>query len=241
VLASLAWSLSNLKMTFNLCRGARSYDFHHFIFYGDDLMRIKIALVLTSAVFMMLWAKVLISFIFHPSIVLIDLLLSTISFLGSVFFLLEARKVLLRWYLAVPLCISLFLLVIVNFWIYFSGKPFHSDPFSISETLSIILLALLSPFSALVFLSMDRHPDSMNVYFAVSCVASMLSMIFLFFALRELSLSERGLTFDGVIPFQGFYWCFVMPIIGICFLVSAITYRNPRNIQSPLSVKPTQN
>jgi hypothetical protein len=127
-----------------------------------------------------------------------------------------------------------------NFWIYFSGKPFHSDPFSIAETLSIILLALLSPFSALVFLSMDRHPDSMNVYFAVSCVASMLSMILLFFALRGLSLSERGLTFDEVIPFQAFYWCFVMPVIGICFLVRAITYRNPRNILNSVTVKPTQ-
>jgi len=205
-------------------------------------MRIKIALVLTSAVFMMIWAKVLIGFIFHPlSIVLIDLLLSIISFFGSMLFLLEARKVLPRWYLAVPLCISLFLLVIVNFLIYFSSKPFHSDPFSISETLSIILLALLSPLSALVFLSMDRHPDSMNVYFAVSCVASMLSIILLFFALRELSLSERGLTFDGVIPFQAFYWCFVMPIIGICFLIRAITYRNPEKVLNSVTVGSTQN
>lgn len=199
-------------------------------------------MVLTSAVFMMIWAKVLIGFIFHPlSIVLIDLLLSTISFLGSVLFLLEARKVLPIWYLAVPLCISLSLLVIVNFWIYFSDKPFHRDLFSTVETLSIILLALLSPFSVLIFLSLHRHPDSMNVYFAVSCIASMLLIFFLFFALRGLSLSEKELTFDGVIPFQAFYWCFVMPVIGICFLVRAITYRNPRNIQSPVTVKPTQN
>ena len=118
----------------------------------------------------MIWAKVLIGLIFHPlSIVLIDLLLSIISFFGSMLFLLEARKVLPRWYLAVPLCISLFLLVIVNFWIYFSGKELHSDPFSIAETLSIIFLALLSPFSALVFLSMDRHPDSMDVSCSFIC------------------------------------------------------------------------
>ena len=199
-------------------------------------------MVLTSAVFMMIWAKVLIGFIFHPlSIVLIDLLLSIISFFGSMLFLLEARKVLPRWYLAVPLCISLSLLVIVNFWIYFSGKPFHSDPFSTAETLSIILLAVLSPFSALVFLSLHRHPDSMNVYFAVSCVASMLSIFFLFFALRGLSLSETELTFDGVIPFQAFYWCIVMPIIGICFLVRAITYKNPGNVLSPITDESTQN
>ncbi len=110
-------------------------------------MRIKIALALMSAIFMFYWAKVLIGFILHPlSIVLIDLLLSIISFFGSMLFLLEARKVLPRWYLAVPLCISLSLLVIVNFWIYFSGKPFHSDPFSIAETLSIISYGVTVPF-----------------------------------------------------------------------------------------------
>ena len=204
-------------------------------------MRIKIALVLTSAIFMMYWALMLISYIRYSLITTLNLsfidfinLMSIISFLGSVLFLVEARKVLPRWYLAVPLCISLFLLVIVNFLIYFSSKPFHSDPFSIAETLSIIFLALLSPFSALVFLSMDRHPDSMDAYLAVSSVASMLSMLLLFFTLSGLShaLSRGGLTFDGVIPFQAFYWCFVMPIIGICFLVRAITYRNPENILS---------
>ncbi|WP_243466392.1 hypothetical protein [Methanosarcina mazei] len=38
-------------------------------------------------------------------------LMSFISFFGSVLFLLEGRKVLSGWYLAIPFCISLFLLV----------------------------------------------------------------------------------------------------------------------------------
>ncbi len=83
----------------------------------------------------------------------------------------------------------------------------------------------------------------MNAYLAVSYVASMLSMLLLLFTLSGLShsLSKGGPTFDAVVAFQAFYWCFVMPVIGICFLVRAITHRNPRNIQNSVTVKPTQN
>lgn len=216
-------------------------NFHPiFIFYGDDLMRIKIALALMSAIFMFYWAAVLISYIpWSMSVTILSFgdlteLLSIISFLGSVLFLVEARKVLPRWYLAVPLSISLFILVIANFWIIFSGRELLSDHIGIAETLVMLFMALLSPFSALVFLSMDRHPNSMNAYLAVSSVASMLSMLLLFFTLSGLShaLSRGGPTFDAVVAFQAFYWLFVMPVIGICFLVSAITCRNPENILS---------
>lgn len=213
-------------------------------------MRIKIALALISAIFMFYWAVALIiSYILRSMSITIlsfgDLieLLSIISFLGSMLFLLETRKVLPKWYMAIPLCISLFLLIIVNFWINSSGKDLLSDHIGIAEILVMIFMALLSPFSALVFLSMDRHPDSMNAYLAVSSVASMLSMLLLFFTLSGLSdaLSRGGPTFDAVVAFQGFYWCFVMPIIGICFLVRAITYKNPENFLSPVTDESTQN
>lgn len=209
-------------------------------------MRIKIALALMSAIFMMYWALMLISYIRYSLITTLNLsfidfinLMSIISFLGSVLFLVEIRKVLPRWYLAVPLCISLFILVIISFWIIFSGRELLSDHIGIAETLVMLFMALLSPFSALVFLSMDRHPDSMNAYLAVSSVASMLSMLLLFFTLS--GLSRGGPTFDAVVGFQAFYWFFVMPVIGICFLVRAITYRNPGNVLSSVTVKPTQN
>lgn len=199
-----------------------------------------------SAIFMMYWALMLISYIRYLLITTLNLsfigfinLMSIISFLGSVLFLVETRKVLPRWYLAVPLCISLFILVIVNLWIIYSGRELLSDQIGIAETLVMLFMALLSPFSALVFLSMDRHPDSMNAYLAVSYVASMLSMLLLLFTLS--GLSGGGPTFDAVIAFQAFYWCFVMPVIGICFLVRAITYRNPGNVLSPVTVKLTQN
>ena len=208
-------------------------------------MRIKIALALTSAIFMMMWIAYLANFIIFSmfplttsSLLFIGLIefLSIISFFGSILFLLEARKVLPRWYLAVPLSISLLILLIVNFWIYFSGKELLSDHIGLEETLSITFLALLPLFSVLVFLSLHRHPDSMNVYLAVSCTVSLLSIIFLYFTLRGLSYALSRGTFDSVATFQLFYWCFVMPIIGICFLVRSITYKNPENTLSSVTV-----
>ncbi len=255
MLASLAWSLSNLKITFNLYRGVRGYDFHHFIFYGDDLMRIKIALALMSAIFMHLWATILIGLIlyslsiiitfFPVYTVLIDLL-SIISFLGSVLFLLEARKVLPRWYLGIPLCISLFLMVIVKFGIVFSDKSSFGERF-IVETLFISLMALLPPFSALVFLSLRKHIDSMNACLAVSYVASIVSILFLFLILSVLSKIQNFghiefLQYDEfLIPIRAILGYIVMPIIGICFLVRAITYKNPGNVLSPVTDESTQN
>lgn len=211
-------------------------------------MRIKIALALMSAIFMFYWAAALIisCILWSMSVTILSFedlteLLSIISFLGSVLFLVEARKVLPRWYLAVPLSISLFILVIANFWMNFFSLL--SDHVGIADALVITLMTLLSPFSVLVFLSMDRHPDSMNAYLAVSSVASMLSMLLLFFTLKGLShaLSEGWPTFNTVAVPTLFYWCFVMPIIGICFLVSAITYKNPENVLSPVTIKTTQN
>ena len=206
-------------------------------FYGDDLMKIKIALLLMSAIFMFYWAAVLIAILRSMSITILSFgdlieLLSIISFSGSMLFLLETRKVLPKWYLTVPLCISLFLLIIVNFWIIFSGRELLSDHIGIAESLSMTLLALLSPFSVLVFLALQRRSDSMNMYLAVSFVVSVLSMFFLFLTLRGLSqaLPEGGPTFDAVAAFQLFYWCFMMPVIGICFLVRAVTYKNSVNI-----------
>lgn len=79
----------------------------------------------------------------------VSILLNVISLLGSVLFLLEARDVLPRWYLAIPL------------W--------------------IILLALLPPCSAMVFLSLKGRSGPIDVCVAVSSAASILSIFSLLF------------------------------------------------------------
>ena len=206
-------------------------------------MRIKIALALISAVFLMFWFP-FVGYVLRPSPDIIELL-SIISFLGSVLFLLEARKVLPRWHLAVPLCVSLAALVVVNFFIIFSGKGFLKDPINSAEKLMITLMMLLPLFSAFVFLSLLRHPDSMNAYASVSyginilslvisCVLSFITMLFLGDILRYMSATSESLVFVGI------YWLFGMPIIGIFFLLSALTYRNPKNILSQIKGIPTQ-
>lgn len=188
-------------------------------------MRIKIAMALMSVVFMFVVGILSNGFYLLPGTdedVLLELM-STISLFGSVLFLLEARKVLPRWHMAVPFCVSLFLLVIVSFW-KVSGTEFLSDYRYLVTPIVIMLLALLSPFSLLVFLSLHRHPYSMKAYLAVSSIASVISIFSLFYAVWELSSrhSQEASFSDGLIAIYLLYWLIVMPIIGLSFLHRAI-------------------
>lgn len=188
-------------------------------------MRIKIAMALMSVIFMFVVAIIFNVFHFLPGsdeAVLLEVM-STISFFGSVLFLLEARKVLPRWYLAIPFCVSISLLVLVSFR-EVSGKEFLSDYSYLVTPLVITLLALLSPFSLLIFLSLHRHPYSMKAYLAVSAIASVISIFSLFFAIWELSSrhSHEASFSDGLIAIHFLYWLIVMPIVGLSFLHRAI-------------------
>ncbi|WP_082088084.1 hypothetical protein [Methanosarcina sp. WWM596] len=204
-------------------------------------MRINIALALTSAVFMMTWVTSFVSIIFSsmsiitPGFIASDLLfiiiielLGIISLSGSVLFLLEARKTLSRWYLAIPLCISLSIFVIANFLVYSNGKSFLGDPVSAVETLWIIILVLLSPCSALFFISSNGHDGSTNVYVAVSSAASIFSMYFLILALRDIS---KWSSIEAVLLPLAFYWVICISAIGVCFLSKAVMYREDDNTQ----------
>jgi len=206
-------------------------------------MRIKIALALISAVFMMTWVTGFVSVIFRcmsvttPEIIASDLLFITIiellsmtSLFGSVLLLLEARNTLSRWYLAIPLCISLSVFVIVNFLVYSNEKSFLSAPVSTVETLWLVILALMSPCSILFFLSSNGQDGSTNVYLAVSFAVSIFSMFFLFLALNKIS---KFSSIDEVLLPLIFYWDICMPAIGICFLSKATMYRTNNDVQEP--------
>lgn len=198
-------------------------------------MRIKIALASTSAIFLTMW--VVLAFT-TPFFIIIEIL-SIISLFGSVLFLLETRKVLPRWYMAIPLCVSLSLLAMLTLWIYIGGG--RLGPVGTLD-LWIILLALLPLCSAMIFLSLKERSGSMDTYIAVSSAVSVLSIFSLFFAYREISkwstifslitawnISEWSTIGSAQLPLT-LYWTVLMPIIGICFLVRAITYKNPGNI-----------
>jgi hypothetical protein len=206
-------------------------------------MMINIALALTSAVFMMAWVTGFISVIFRsmsiitPDYIASDLLfiaivelLSIISLSGSVLFLFKARKILSRWYLAIPLCISLCLFAIANLLVYFNEKSFLSDPISSVEMFWVIMLALMSPCSVLFFLSSNGHDDLTKVYVLISSAASVFSIFFLFLALIEIS---RWASIEAVLPPLAFYLTILMPAIGVCFLSKATMYRENNNAQEP--------
>lgn len=195
-----------------------------------------------SAVFMMAWVTGSVSVIFYSmSILTPDLtmvsdllfiaiigLLSIISFSGSVLFLMEARKTLSRWYLAIPLCISLSMFFIANLLVYFEEKLFLGDPISTVEVLWIVMLALLAPCSVLFFISSNGHDDSTKIYVAISSAASIFSILFLFFALREI---YRWASIEETLLPLAFYWTVLMPAIGICFLSKVTMYRENDNEQ----------
>ncbi|KKH97836.1 hypothetical protein EO95_11775 [Methanosarcina sp. 1.H.T.1A.1] len=188
-------------------------------------MRIKIAMALMSVIFMAVIA--IITNLFHllpgsDEAVIVEFM-STISLFGSVLFLLEARKELPGWYLAVPFCISLFLLVIVSFWEVSGGELLSGYRYLVTP-LVITLLALLSPFSLLVFLSLHGHPYSMKAYLAVSSTASIISIFSLFFAVWEISSRhpQEASFSGGLIAIYLLYWLVVMPVMGSSFLLRAI-------------------
>lgn len=202
-------------------------------------MKINSALALTSAVFLTAWVAGFVSVIFHfipvtipdPAIrylpaydllfIAIIELLSIISVSGSVFFLLEARKILARWYLAAPLCISLALLVIANLLICFNGNTLLEGPISTSETLWLVLLALLSPCSLLLFLTSYGQDSLTELYIVVTSATSIFSAIFLFSVLK--GLSSPGSVQSIMLPLA-FYLNILLPATGICYLSKATMY-----------------
>lgn len=203
-------------------------------------MRINIALALTSAIFLMVWVTgfMFAIFQFMPVTVAnfeisglmasggliftaVIELLSIVSFSGSLLFLLEARKTLSRWYLAVPMSVFVFLMVIVNLLVYSGGKPFLADPVSTTETLWIIVLALLSPCSVLFFLSSYGHDSLTEVYLMVSSVAGIFSAFLLFFVLIEVA---RWASVKALLLPLALYLTILMPAIGVCLLSKATMY-----------------
>lgn len=202
-------------------------------------MKINISLAMISAVFLMAWITGFISFVFcFMPITKLDSemsgllasgllfiavieLLSIISFSGSIIFLLEARKILSRWYLAIPMCCLMFLSVMVNLLVYLCEKPFLADPISTVEILWIIILALLSPCSVLLFLSSYGENGLTTLYVTVSSAVSVFSVFLFLFVIIEIS---GGASVEAVLLPLAFYLTVLMPAIGVCLLSKSTMY-----------------
>lgn len=159
-------------------------------------------------------------------------LLYIISFLGSLLFLFEARKVLPQWYLAIPLNISLFLQTIVYFASYFGIGFIARNFMRIPPAMIIgIPIVLLSASSILVFLSLHKYPASTKSYIVILSIMSIISIV---------GLLNHQLI-GGYYTLMSYYWAFGMPIIGMCFLIKAVTYKNPEKALSPVTTGSTLN
>lgn len=195
--------------------------------------KIKIALVCISAIFFFTWAGYGLSFVLPSykgaylsyAFAVPQLLLSVVSLFGSLLFVLEMKSKSNRWYLGIPLCIVILIIVITNFLSFSHGKPFLSDPISITETIWITSLTMLAPCSILFFLSFSENLREINnIPIVLSAVISIFDILFFYFALRDIISPHPTLHAAGAL-LVFFYWSIGMPIIGVCLVTIAIIYK----------------
>jgi len=143
-------------------------------------------------------------------------IISTISFIGSILLLITARNNSLKYYWLIPLCLTIFAVFTVGVASFL--KLFSADTNTI--LLGIVSL-MLAPCSLPVFLS---HPISGRVRsISVSLTGglSLYSVLATIFIVDQfIKFGDKG--FDGIIGLLGFYWMYFMPIIGVLFLVNAL-------------------
>lgn len=196
--------------------------------------KIKIALVCTSAIFLFTWVGYGLgyglSFVFtsYKSAYLflaiaLPQLLSVVSLFGALLFISEMKSKSNRWYLGIPLCIVILIISITNFLPYISGKPFLSDPLSITEMIWITSLTMLAPCSILFFLSFpEKLREINNIPLVLSVIISIFDILFFYFALHDFIIRP---TLHAAGALLAFYWSIGMPIIGICLVAVAIIYK----------------
>jgi len=196
--------------------------------------KIKIALVCTSAIFFFTWVGYGLgyglSFVFtsyksaylFPAIA-VPQLLSVVSLFGSLLFISEMKSKSNRWYLGIPLCIVVLPILITSFLSFFSGKPFLSDPLSITEMIWITSLTMLAPCAILFFLSFPGNLREINsIPIVLSVIISIFDILFFYFALHDFIIRP---TLHAAGALLGFYWSIGMPIIGICLVAIAVRYK----------------
>jgi len=143
--------------------------------------------------------------------------LSVISLFGSILFLSELKNKSNRWYLGVPLCIAILIAVIAMFFDFYD----MGGHFLLNTSLT-----MLAPGSVLFFLSVpaDRR-KMMTIPVLISSIVSIYALFSYYYLLRGM-LSPLQTSWNVVDGMSMLYWVIGMPIIGICFVVISIIYKN---------------
>ena len=201
-----------------------------FAFVRKKHNKIKISLVCTSTSFFYTWVFVILAFVitfvfpFPPGVdvplgvaFLSIFFLAPISLFGSLLFVSEMKSKSNRWFLGLPLC-TMFVIYLIT--------AIVSPSLVINFNYLFLSSSMLSLFSVLFFLSVPVNQRKMvknpvRVSTLISIYA-LLGCCFLF--IGEFSRLD---TFWGIVTlmFMSYMWL-GMEIIGICFLVIAVRYRN---------------
>ena len=142
-------------------------------------------------------------------------LFSTISFIGSVLLLSTARNISLKYYWLIPLCLTISALLVVGVASFL--KLFSGDT---NMALLGIVSLMLAPCSLPVFLFLPKSGWVRSISIGLAGGVSSYSVLATTFIVGEFIKYGEN-SFDGIIALLLLYWVFLMPIIGVLFLVNA--------------------
>lgn len=200
------------------------------VLYGCRENRMdRVLFVMASAIFFWMPAAFCLHYFFPhsgPFLMVISMVLAgVVTFIGTTLHLSSViHKDRNNFYLGVPFYTAIMLIVALGLFIILTDKPFLSDPINVTETVLIIVLALLAPFSVALFYSIPKKGSVTQVSTILSLAVSIFALFTILFVLRDL-VSSRP-TIHAMLGLLGLYWYVGMPVIGICCIANAISGRS---------------
>lgn len=185
--------------------------------------RSGISLVLTSTIFFFFWVAPLTGL--NPAFYGATAVLSCISLLGLLLFILTVQRRDGSRYPALLLLITVSALGIVSYVLYPESKPFLSDPVSDREGIWISILSLLAPASMVFFHTFPKRlkAKALVPFQAIAGIA-IFAVILFACAFKSVALSPT----PTLHPWSGLlilYWTVGLPLIGFNFLSIAVRCR----------------
>jgi hypothetical protein len=142
-------------------------------------------------------------------------IISTISFIGSVLLLITARNNSFKYYWLIPLCLTILALLVVGVDSFL--KLFSADT---NMILLGIMSLMLAPCSLPLFISLPNGGWVRSISLSLTGGLSLYSVLATIFIVDQF-IKYGDNIFDGIIVLLLLYWMFFMPIIGVLFIVNA--------------------
>lgn len=178
-----------------------------------------ISLALTAMIFFCFWAAPFTGL--NPTFYGTTAVLSCISLLGLLLFILTVQREDGSWYPALLLLITVSALGIVSYVLYPEDKPFLSDPVSDMEGIWIGLLALLAPASMAFFSTLPERLKA-KALIPSQAIAGITALAVILFVCTLLSPAPTLHPWSGLLIL---YWAAGLPLIGFNYLAIAVRCR----------------